>query len=87
MTLKLAQELDLKDPLAKKRTEFLLPKDTIYLDGNSLGPLPKVAKTRVEEVVSKQWGNDLIASWNKNHWIGLPTTVGNKIAPLIGLVV
>jgi kynureninase len=84
MTLNIAQELDLKDPLANKRVEFLLPKDTIYLDGNSLGPLPKVAKTRIEEVVGKQWGEDLIASWNKNDWISLPATVGNKIAPLIG---
>jgi kynureninase len=84
MTLQLAQEFDLIDPLAKKRAEFLLPRDTIYLDGNSLGPLPKVAKTRVEEVVGKQWGEDLIASWNKNNWISLPATVGDKIAPLIG---
>lgn len=84
MTLERAQELDHNDPLAKKRDEFLLPKDTIYLDGNSLGPLPITAKTRVEDVVSQQWGNDLIASWNTNSWIDLPTIVGNKIAALIG---
>lgn len=84
MTLELATQLDQDDPLAKKRAEFLLPKDTIYLDGNSLGPLPIAAKERVEDVVSKQWGNDLISSWNQNNWIDLPTIVGDKIAPLIG---
>ena len=76
--------LDKADPLAKKRLEFDLPVDTLYLDGNSLGALPKSVKSRVAEVVSQQWGNDLIKSWNKHNWIDLPIKVGEKIAPLIG---
>lgn len=76
--------LDKADPLAKKRLEFDLPDNTIYLDGNSLGALPKAVKARVTEVVSLQWGNDLIKSWNHHNWIDLPINVGEKIAPLIG---
>ena len=76
--------LDKADPLAKKRLEFDLPANTIYLDGNSLGALPKSVKSRVSEVVSQQWGNDLIKSWNSHNWIDLPIKVGEKIAPLIG---
>lgn len=76
--------LDRADPLANKRDEFDLPADTIYLDGNSLGALPKAVKSRVAEVVSQQWGNHLIRSWNDHQWIDLPTRVGEKIAPLIG---
>ena len=58
--------------------------DTIYLNGNSLGPLSTASKQRVKEVVESQWGNDLISSWNKHQWIDLPVTVGEKVAPLIG---
>ena len=76
--------LDKADPLAKKRLAFDLPANTIYLDGNSLGALPKVVKSRVAEVVSQQWGNDLIKSWNSHSWIDLPIKVGEKIAPIIG---
>jgi kynureninase len=76
--------LDKADPLAKKRLEFDLPANSIYLDGNSLGALPKLVKSRVTEVVSQQWGNDLIKSWNSHNWIDLPIKVGEKIAPLIG---
>lgn len=79
-----ARELDAQDPLAGKRSEFLLPDDTIYLDGNSLGPLPRAARDRMQEVVNSQWGNDLIGSWNIHNWIDLPTTVGRKIGRLIG---
>jgi kynureninase len=76
--------LDQLDPLKLKRDDFLLPSDTIYMDGNSLGPLPRSAKQRVASVVGEQWGNDLIHSWNKHHWIDLPLKVGDKIAALIG---
>ncbi|WP_133470660.1 kynureninase [Paraglaciecola marina] len=76
--------LDKADPLYTKRFEFDLPSHTIYLDGNSLGALPKSVKKRVSEVVSQQWGNDLIKSWNNHAWIDLPISVGEKIAPLIG---
>ncbi|GAC19826.1 kynureninase [Paraglaciecola arctica] len=76
--------LDKADPLAQKRLEFDLPVNTIYLDGNSLGALPKSVKSKVAEVVSQQWGNDLIKSWNSHNWIDLPIRVGEKIAPIIG---
>jgi kynureninase len=77
-------ELDKADQLRAIRGEFLLPEDTVYMDGNSLGPLTKAAKRRLETVVSEQWGQDLIHSWNAHDWIGLPVNVGDKIAPLIG---
>ncbi|MEM6984110.1 MAG: kynureninase [Pseudomonadota bacterium] len=76
--------LDKADPLANKRDEFDLPVDTIYLDGNSLGALPKAVKSRVAEVVNQQWGSYLIRSWNDHQWIDLPNQVGDKIAPIIG---
>jgi len=76
--------LDSNDPIGYKRHEFLLPNDTIYMDGNSLGPLSKVASDRVTAVVSDQWGKGLIHSWNSHSWIDLPLNVGDKIAPLIG---
>ena len=75
---------DKQDPLASKRDEFVLPEGTIYLDGNSLGPLPVAARERAREVVEQQWGNDLITSWNQHDWIGLPGSVGNKIGRLLG---
>ena len=76
--------LDNADPLAIKRLAFDLPENTIYLDGNSLGALPKAAKSRIANVVNEEWGNDLIKSWNKHHWIDLPINIGNKIAPIVG---
>ena len=79
-----ASSLDQQDALAHLVDAFLLPEDCIYLDGNSLGPLPIKAKERAVEVVQQQWGQDLITSWNKHAWIELPMRVGAKIAPLIG---
>lgn len=78
------QALDAQDPLRALREQFQLPPGVIYLDGNSLGVLPKTTAARVADVVSREWGTDLIQSWNKNHWFTLPQTVGNKIARLIG---
>ncbi|MDT8429419.1 MAG: kynureninase [Pseudomonadales bacterium] len=84
--MKLAEvlALDAKDPLAHRRDEFELPEATIYLDGNSLGCLPKAARLRAGEVVVQQWGQDLIKSWNQYGWMDLPLHVGEKIAGLIG---
>ena len=79
-----AQQLDEKDPLREKVHEFSLPKNTVYLDGNSLGALPKAAKERARDVVNRQWGEDLITSWNKNDWIALPQIVGDKVGTLVG---
>ncbi|WP_340680293.1 kynureninase [Paraglaciecola sp.] len=84
MTFQDISALDAIDPLASKKSEFALPSDSIYLDGNSLGALPKTAKIRATEVVELQWGQDLIKSWNTHQWIDLPLKVGEKIAPLIG---
>ena len=78
------EPLDRDDPLAGYRDAFDLPAGVIYLDGNSLGPLPKGVKERVRAVVEREWGEDLIRSWNAHGWIDLPSTVGTKIAPLIG---
>jgi kynureninase len=82
--LNTAIDRDDLDPLAHKRQSFALPHDVIYLDGNSLGALPKAASQRAAEVVEKQWGKDLIKSWNSHAWIDLPQQVGEKIAKLIG---
>ncbi|WP_119156227.1 kynureninase [Caldimonas tepidiphila] len=75
---------DAEDPLASLREQFELPPGTIYLDGNSLGVLPRATAARVAEVVSAEWGRDLIQSWNKAGWIDLPQRVGDKIARLVG---
>ena len=76
--------LDAADPLAGRRALFDLPDGLIYLDGNSLGALPRAVRRRMAEVVDQQWGRDLIGSWNTHDWIGLPQRVGARIAPLIG---
>jgi kynureninase len=76
--------LDKHDPIAHLIKQFEIPANTVYLDGNSLGPLPISAKKAAVDVVEKQWGEDLITSWNKHAWIDLPSIVGEKIAPLIG---
>jgi kynureninase len=75
---------DQKDTLRHARERFDLADDLIYLDGNSLGALPRAAAASIAEVTAQQWGRDLIRSWNKHHWINLPQKLGAKIAPLIG---
>lgn len=76
--------LDAADPLAGKRGEFHLPEGVIYLDGNSLGPLPTGVERRVVDLIRRQWGEDLIVSWNKHGWMDLPAKVGARIARLVG---
>ena len=78
------QALDASDPLAVLREQFALPTGTIYLDGNSLGVLPRATPQRVAHMVQQEWGNDLIESWNKAGWIDLPQRIGDKIARLVG---
>ena len=78
------QQLDQKDPLRHKRAEFSIPEGLIYLDGNSLGVLPKAVKERVASVVETEWGNSLIRAWNTHQWMDLPGKVGDKIAQLVG---
>ncbi len=79
-----AEAADAADRLAPFRDRFALPDGVIYLDGNSLGALPRSVGPRVREVVERQWGEDLIRSWNTHDWIDLPGRVGNRIARLIG---
>ncbi|MEM1274137.1 MAG: kynureninase [Pseudomonadota bacterium] len=67
-----------------RRDLFHLPEGVIYLDGNSLGPLPKSAIARSQDVLQNEWGEALIRAWNSADWITLPGRVGDRIAPLIG---
>jgi kynureninase len=78
------EALDAADPLAPWRARFALPEGVIYLDGNSLGPLPRATEALIRDVVRRQWGEDLITSWNRHGWVDLPQRVGAKIAQLIG---
>jgi kynureninase len=71
------------DFTATKRM-FHLPEGMIYLDGNSLGPLPKAAAARVARTVEQEWGNLLITGWNKAGWMDQPAMIGNRVAKLIG---
>ncbi|MBD8734758.1 kynureninase [Sphingomonas sp. CFBP 13706] len=83
MTLDEARALDAADPLAAYREQFALPEGVIYLDGNSLGALPKATPAALADVATRQWGDRLIRSWNEG-WIDAPQRIGAKIAPLIG---
>jgi kynureninase len=76
--------LDAADPLRERRDRFTLPEGVIYLDGNSLGALPKATAERLARVVRGEWGEGLIRSWNAAGWIDLPTRVGDKIGRLVG---
>jgi len=76
--------LDRADPLAALRDEFIVPDGVVYLDGNSLGALPRRTPARLAEVASREWGEGLIRSWNLAGWIDLPQRIGDKIAALVG---
>jgi kynureninase len=78
------ERMDDADPLAHARTRFRIPDSLIYLDGNSLGALPAATPSRLAQVVEREWGEDLIGSWNAHDWIGFPGRIGARIAPLIG---
>lgn len=84
VTLEEAQQLDAADPLAFARERFRLPDGVIYLDGNSLGALPKAAPAALANTAERQWGEDLIASWNKHGWIDWPAKIAAKLAPIVG---
>ena len=84
MSTKQINTLDANDKLSGKRELFNLPDGVIYLNGNSLGPLPSNVQQRLDAEISGQWGKDLIGSWNKHGWIDLPLRVGEKIAPMLG---
>ena len=84
ITLHTCEQLDAQDPLRSLRDLFELPEGRLYLDGNSLGVLPRATPARVAQAVREEWGQDLIQSWNTAGWFELPRRVGDKIARLIG---
>ena len=79
-----ALALDAADPLGALVDEFDIAPGTIYLAGNSLGPLPRAAATAVADAVHEQWGRGLVTSWNKAGWFDLPYRMGDRIAALVG---
>jgi kynureninase len=84
VTLDEARALDAADPLRICRNRFRLPDGQIYLDGNSLGALPAAAPVRIARTVEREWGDDLITSWNRHGWIELPARITAKLAPIVG---
>ena len=83
------KQLDAQDALRYKRDEFLVPDGIVYLDGNSLGCMPKAVPARVAAVAQEEWGEHLIRSWTRNaeaaqDWMTLPDRVAAKVARLIG---
>ena len=79
-----AEQLDREDELARFRAEFELPPGVLYLDGNSLGALPRRVRERVLRTLEHEWGEGLIGSWNAAGWISGPQRAGDKVAKLIG---
>ncbi|MDB5972359.1 MAG: kynureninase [Hydrocarboniphaga sp.] len=77
-------QLDRQDPLAALRDQFVLPAGTIYLDGNSLGAMPRAAADRVRRTLDHDWSQALVRSWNSAGWVDLPQRVGDRIGRLIG---
>lgn len=78
------RDLDARDSLAPMRTLFDLPAGEIYLDGNSLGAMPRSTPAAMSEALSEGWAKDLIRSWNGRDWHNLPITTGDRLAPLMG---
>jgi kynureninase len=76
--------LDAEDPLAGFRDRFLDDGETIYLDGNSMGRLPKAALTRLHEMAEHEWGTILVRGWTESGWMDSPMRVGDRIGELIG---
>jgi len=83
ITLEHCRELDAGDPLGPMRAGFVLSPDVIYLDGNSLGPPLLGVRDRVLSTI-EEWGQDLIAGWWNQDWVGLPGNVGRRLESLIG---
>ena len=79
-----AVALDEASPLRGTRDRFTLPDGVVYLDGNSLGALPRTVADRMATVIAQQWGQGLISSWNDASWVDLHRRVGGRIARLVG---
>ncbi len=84
LSLRDLSALDETDPLRSFRSAFAIPAGMVYLDGNSLGALPAATAARVGELITREWGQDLVQSWNTHRWIEAPQRVGRGIAKLIG---
>ena len=78
------EALDRADPLRAFRDRFVIPDGLVYLDGNSLGMMPRVAAARAARTVEVEWAQGLISSWNDHGWIDLPLRAGARLAPLVG---
>jgi len=78
------RHLDDRDPLAAYRERFVVPDGLIYLDGNSLGALPRATAQALQQIVQDEWGSDLIASWNSHGWYEVSDRLAQLLAPLIG---
>jgi len=78
------ETMDARDPLRAQRDKFTLPEGVIYLDGNSLGALPRALPARMRLAIEQEWGHGLIRSWNAAGWYTMPRSAGDKIARLIG---
>jgi kynureninase len=76
--------LDEGDALAAQREQFTLNEGEIYLDGNSLGPVSRAVSTRVNQVISTEWGRGLARGWSEAGWMEMPVRLGDRLAPLIG---
>jgi kynureninase len=83
VTVDEARQRDSADPLAFARERFRLPDGIIYLDGNSLGALPVAAPAALSQTAEREWGEDLIGSWNKHGWIDWPTKIAAKLALIV----
>ena len=79
-----SEALDKQDPLAGLYDEFILPEGVIYLDGNSLGALPRLAPERIQKTVETEWGEQLLRSWGSADWFAMPENLGDRIGGLIG---
>ena len=79
-----AVQMDAGDALAPFRAEFVLPEGVIYLDGNSLGAMPRRTPARINAVMAQEWGQDLVSSWNRHGWFDMPRRLGARIARLAG---
>ena len=75
---------DRLDPLAPLKARFDLPPGVLYMDGNSLGVMPRAAAARAADVITQEWGTGLIRSWNTAGWFELPSRLGDKLAGLLG---
>ena len=84
ITLENCIAFDAKDPLAECKDRFLIKDNLIYLDGNSLGAMPKTTMEEVSTALHNEWGEDLIQSWNTANWFELPLILGDQLGPLVG---